>query len=202
MTERELIARILPGCERSPAQRNRPFEADAELLDLNGALWAVTTDEFSGAEDRFTGEDLPHLGANLVVATLSDLLAVGASPRFLLQALVLPREGSEAFACGLLEGVRQALAQTEECHLCGGDLGTAADWRWCGTALGPCPKPITRCFPAGTEVATLWVSGSVGDANLAAFTGNPPPRTCLYRHQRRAGGRSLGTASPEPRVPV
>ena len=192
MTELDIIRSFLGRFPRSPQQRNAPFTCDAELVQIGGQLWAMSIDEFSPEEDLFSDADAPRLGANLAVATLSDLLAAGAVPAFFLHAVCVPKQAPEAFVAGLADGVAAVLTAAG-CHLCGGDVGTAERWRYCGFAMGPVPdsKPLTRVFPP--EPVALWVTGQVGDANLAALTGQPTPRFELRLAEARLA-RSLGVA--------
>lgn len=183
MNEYELITRLAAGFPRSPLQRNGPFSSDAEVLRLAGRDWCLTIDEFSPEEDLFSGSP-ELLGWNLGVATLSDLLASGAEPRFFLQALVLPRRGAAKFAAGLARGLGGAL-RAAGCSLCGGDLGSADSWRFTGFAMGPAAgRPVGRVLPRGDY--GLWVTGALGDANLAALTGRPAPRFELRLAESRA----------------
>lgn len=175
MKEYDLIKHMVKGFKKSPYQHNKPFECDAELVNIDGKIWAMSIDDFSPDEDFFTSEDPSLLGSNLVTATLSDLFAAGAEPRFFLQNVSLPKSATESFTTGLMDGVRTTLEQAD-CALCGGDFGTAKTWRYSGFALGPVKseKPLTRCIPEKEH--TLWVTGTLGDANLAAFQDNATPR--------------------------
>lgn len=175
MTEHELIGRLVAGLPRHPAQRNETFTCDAELLEIGGRTWAVTVDDFSPAEDLFTDDDPELLGANLATATLSDLLACGADPTFLLAALSLPPDVGADFVDGLRAGVASVLSETG-CCLAGGDLGSGETWRFCGVGLGPIAgeRALTRVIPPAPH--SLWVTGWLGDANLAALLGTPTPR--------------------------
>lgn len=183
MNEYDLISRLAARFPRSPLQRNAPFSSDAEVLRIGGRNWCLTMDEFSPEEDLFSGSP-EALGWNLAVATLSDLLACGAEPRFFMQALVLPRRSPEKFSAGLATGLRKVL-KTAGCSLCGGDLGTAKNWRFTGFAMGPAAgRPIGRDLPCGEY--GLWVTGTLGDANLAALTGRTTPRFELRLSESRA----------------
>ncbi len=175
MTERDLIDALVRDLPRAPEQVNKLHESDAEILHLNGALWAVTVDDFSAQEDLFFAADPELVGWNVVAATLSDLFCVGAEPRFFLPAVCLPPRVSEEYVTALNAGVGKALARAG-CFLIGGDLGQAHPWRYVGTALGPIPtgRPITRQIPRGSH--TLWISGPLGSANVAAAMGKAPPR--------------------------
>ncbi|HNW44939.1 MAG TPA: AIR synthase related protein [Elusimicrobiales bacterium] len=175
MNEFELISRIAAQFPRSRAQGNALFECDCELVKLGGRWWGLTMDEFSPEEDLFTSESPAILGANLAVATLSDLLAAGIEPEFFMQSLVLPKKAEAAFVDGLTDGIKGVLGKAG-CHLCGGDLGSAQNWRYTGFAMGPAAGrgPLTRRLAAGA--CSLWVTGRFGDANLAVLNKLPTPR--------------------------
>ena len=174
MTEYDFIRSFAGKFKRDPQQLNGLFESDAELIDIGGQTWALTMDEFTPEEDRFTSDDPRRLGANLVTATISDLLATGAEPRFFLHTLALPANANAAFADQLTDGISATL-QEAQCFLLGGDIATCPTWRYNGFAAGPvaAPAPILRRFAPASRY--LWITGEVGDANLAALTGAPTP---------------------------
>ncbi len=175
MTECDMIKAFTGKFPRSLQQLNTPFECDSELIRIGDQTWAVTIDDFSPEEDLFTMENPEQLGANLAVATLSDLLAAGADPQFFMHAVSVPADIEETVLNGLSDGIRKTLAQAN-CHLIGGDLGQSETWRYCGVAMGPVTVagPLTRRLTGAP--GTLWVTGCLGDANLAALTGAPTPR--------------------------
>ena len=88
MKEKAIIEAIWRNLKRPPTQRNRLFESDAEIVAINGQRLAFTIDEFSD-EDCMRAENAELLGWNLVAATLSDLLAAGALPLYMLNSLVV-----------------------------------------------------------------------------------------------------------------
>ncbi len=175
MIEREIIRIFAESAKSSPMQANQPFCSDAELVTIGGQLWGITVDGFTPEEDLFTSDDPHSLGSNLAVAALSDLLAVGAVPAWFLHEVSLPKSVDPEFVVGVARGISSVLDEAG-CFLCGGDVGCSEAWRYTGVAMGPVPgnKPVTRMMPV--EAQTLWVTGSLGDANLAAFTGGPTPR--------------------------
>lgn len=174
MKEYDLIKHIMINFQRSPEQHNDLFECDAEIITIGNRKWGLSMDDFSPEEDLFTSEDPVLLGSNLIVATLSDLLAAGVEPRFFMQGLSLPRTFNEEFLEGLMEGIQTTLDKAG-CFMCGGDIGTADPWRFCGLGIGPVisDKPLTHRMPMGPH--TLWVTGPLGDANLAALQKAPTP---------------------------
>ncbi len=192
MNEREIIGSLAAHCLRSKDQLNGLFECDAELVKIGDRIWGMTMDDFSPAEDLFSSASPGDLGANLVVATLSDLLAAGVEPQFFMHAVSLPRDVTPSFVAGLSAGIESVLRKAG-CALYGGDVGTSEDWRYCGFAMGPVvsPFPLTHRIP--TEPQTLWVTGELGDANLAAFQQGPTPSFQL-RLQEAGAIRQYATA--------
>jgi len=201
MKERDAIAALISAFRRSPAQRNKPFAADAEIVDLGGSLWAITVDDYS-AEDRWDTADPFTLGWNLVAATMSDLLAVGAAPRFMLNSFIATARMDEGWLRMLSRGMDEALGACGA-HMLGGDVGMGAEWRFTGVALGGFPagsRPLSRV--ADARAGRVIVSGTFGDANLAASNGAPAPRLEIRVPESRrlaaairgAGGACIDTS--------
>jgi len=168
MDERTTIEKIAAHFTRAPSQRNVLFGCDAEIVEIGGELWGVTLDEFTPEEDLFTSDDPRMLGANLAVATLSDLLAARCVPRFFMQSVSFARRTSPEFLEQLSSGIAAVLKEAG-CYLIGGDTGSAETWRFCGMAMGPVQgdEALTRELPIAPQ--ELWVTGRLGDANLACF---------------------------------
>ncbi|MBI9017715.1 MAG: hypothetical protein JEZ07_10705 [Phycisphaerae bacterium] len=181
MHEIDCINSILKNFKRSPDQKNDPFQSDAEILDINGELFGITMDEFSSGEDMFDVDDLFKLGKNLAVATISDLLAVSCTPAFFMHSIVYPADNHN-FAPGIAAGIKNILDQCN-CFLIGGDLGQSASWHYTAVVFGTFKtcKPTTRIIPHHQQ--DLWITGTLGDANLSALTGLPTPEFELRLEQ-------------------
>jgi len=112
----------------------------------------------------FPGTDAEALGHKTLAVNLSDLAAMGATPRWALLAFALPSvdEGwLAAFARGFF-----ALAEAHGVDLVGGDT-TRGPRNLCVTVLGEVPagRALRRSGAAGGD--SIWVSGKLGDAALA-----------------------------------
>ena len=169
MTEIETIKAIRRLFPVHPEQSNQCFTADAELINLESGRYAFSLDEFSREEDFFDDRDLRLLGRNLAVAVVSDILATGSRPQFYLHAITEPY-GRDGFARELSEGIRDILTACG-CYLLGGDMGRGDAWRYTGVAIGLSHnhQPLTRILPPRPQ--KLWLTGTLGDSNLCAFTG-------------------------------
>lgn len=184
MREDQLIAAMVQRFRRSAAQKNAPFAADAEIVEIGDSLWALTVDEFSPEEDLFGDLDPALLGHNLVTAVLSDLYACGAEPSFFMHSMVLPENARADFLEQLTQGISDTLDHAG-CYLLGGDLGRAENWRYTGFALGQVrpTKPLMRVLPNREQ--SLWITGTLGDANLAVAARQPAPLFELRREHAR-----------------
>lgn len=185
MKETDIIKAIRTHLRSCPQQRNGVFESDAEVVEFGGRLLAFTTDDFS-AEDLMPDEAPQLLGRNLAIATMSDLLAVGATPEFMMQSLVVCPEMDREALEGVSAGIQEALDEFGAAML-GGDVGLGGEWRYTGFAIGSFAEgaiSMSRKIPVdnGLIVAT----GNFGDANLAAVTGSSELRfECRLDQSRR-----------------
>ena len=185
MNEKDIIGAIRKHLKTSPRQRTgQVSESDAEVAEIAGRLLAFTIDDFS-AEDMLSLDDPRALGRNLAAATISDLLAVGAVPEFMLHSLVTEPGMDSRMLAELSAGLQEALDEFGAALL-GGDVGTGAEWRYTGCAVGSFRDdagPISRRIPA--DRGRIIVTGQLGDANLAALAGTgPPPFECRLRESR------------------
>jgi len=181
MREETLIRAIAERFPRATGQQNAPFTSDAEIVSLGDRTLAFTVDEFS-AEDGLSAAAPWPLGWNLAVATISDLLAVGAVPRWFLDALVVPPDTDEVWARAFAEGMRGAL-ELAGAELLGGDVGTDDAWRFTGVAIGEVTgRPLSRI--PGIESGAVVATGRFGDGNLAAVEGTSPHFECRFEESR------------------
>ncbi|MBP7634994.1 hypothetical protein KBA41_12565 [Candidatus Ozemobacteraceae bacterium] len=165
MDEFQRIKSLVHAFPRHRDQLNGLFESDAEIVTMGESKLAITIDEFSAGEDGFPSSDPETLGWNLVIATISDLLAVGADPQWFLQVVSVPDNRSDDFCERLMKGVGDALAESGA-SLIGGDLSRSADWRYVGNAIGTCTaRPVLR--KTGASDLHLYATGPFGSGNLA-----------------------------------
>lgn len=168
--EHVLVEALSGGLPRSPLQRNRPGESDAELICLPGMdrLLAVTVDGL--VEEIETGlySDLYLIGWMTVVTSASDLAAVGADPLGILLSQTLPPDLTAAARARLQQGVSDA------CSACGlpvlgGDTNHAARLHMESVALGTVPTEEamrrTGCRPGDR----IFLSGPAGAGSAYAF---------------------------------
>ena len=159
---------------------------DGALLRPDAGLdLAVTTDMLVEGRHFLSGAEPRALGHKALAVNLSDLAAMGATPRWATLALALPAiEPSwlEAFSAGLF-----ALAERFHVDLVGGDTTRGALHTISITAIGEVPPGLALERAGARPGDDVWVSGELGGAALG-----------LARPQIAEAAKRLHL--PEPRV--
>ena len=164
MNEFELIARFFTRPPRSPSVLLGVGDDAALLAPAPGHVVVAAVDMLVGGRHFFADADPETLGHKALAVNLSDIAAMGATPKWALLALALPDDDPSwlaAFARGF-----HALADAHGVDLVGGDT-TRGPLNFCVTILGEIPagQAIRRAgAQAGDDV---YVSGQLGDAALA-----------------------------------
>ncbi len=137
---------------------------DAALLRVGiGMELAVSTDMLVSGTHFFADADPFLLGHKTLAVNLSDMAAMGATPRWATLALSLPQADEDwlqRFSAGFF-----ALADEHGIELVGGDT-TRGPLNLCVTIMGEVPRgeALRR---SGAQVGDdIWVSGTLGAAAL------------------------------------
>jgi thiamine-monophosphate kinase len=128
---------------------------------------AISTDLFAQGRHFFQDCNPADIGYKALAVNLSDLAAMGATPRAFTLALSLPNSDSvflQEFARGLFE-----LANQYECRLIGGDT-TKGPLTICITVLGEVNVLQALRRDAAMPGQDVWVTGELGAAGLAVFS--------------------------------
>ncbi len=162
-----------------------------------GHVIVAAVDMLVGGRHFFADADAETLGHKALAVNLSDMAAMGATPRWALLALALP-DSDPAWLAAFARGLH-ALADLHGVDLVGGDT-TRGPLNLCVTILGEIPagQAITR---AGARVGDdVYVSGQLGDAALAVAAGTgrialdpDASAACRARLDRPAPRIALGT---------
>jgi thiamine-monophosphate kinase len=133
---------------------------DAAVLDPgpDPLVWTVdaAVDGVHFRRDLLTFVDI---GYRATMAAASDLAAMGAAPRGLLSALVLPPDVGDAELAELAAGQRAA-ADALGTAIVGGNLARGGELSITTTALGAAPRPLTRAGALPGDA--LWAAGALG----------------------------------------
>lgn len=133
---------------------------DAAVLAPEPDLLVWTVDAaVDGVHFRRDLASLVDIGYRATMAAASDLAAMGASPRGLLSALVLPPDVSDQDLADLAAGQRAA-ADALGTAILGGNLARGSELSITTTALGATPRPLTRAGALPGDA--LWAAGPIG----------------------------------------
>lgn len=167
---------------------------DAALIrPRRGHVLAISADMLVEGTHFFKGADPEVLGHKTLAVNLSDMAAMGATPRWVTLAIALPKVDARwlaAFSRGFMR-----LARAHDVDLIGGDT-TRGPLNVCVQIMGdvPAQKALRR---DGAKVGEeVWVSGTLGDAALAVAARNKSIR--MTKQQLSAASRRLD--QPVPRV--
>ncbi|MDH2919413.1 MAG: thiamine-phosphate kinase [Sideroxydans sp.] len=138
---------------------------DCALLQVSqGNVLAVSSDMLVSGTHFFADADPYLLGHKTLAVNLSDLAAMGATPRWATLALSLPSVDETwlaQFSAGFF-----ALAQHYQVDLVGGDT-TRGALNLCVTIMGEVPVGQALRRDGAKVGDEIWVSGKLGDAALA-----------------------------------
>ena len=139
---------------------------DCALLRPDAGLdLAVTSDMLVEGRHFLPDAEPRALGHKALAVNLSDLAAMGATPRWATLAIALPAvepDWLEAFAAGFF-----ALAERHGVDLIGGDTTRGERRTICVTAMGEVPPDMALERGGARPGDEVWVSGELGGASLA-----------------------------------
>ncbi len=193
MNEFELIERFFTRPPRSESVALGVGDDAALLVPTSGCELVVSVDMLVEGRHFFAGADPERLGHKTLAVNLSDIAAMGATPRWALLAGALP-DNDPAWLAAFARGFH-ALAQRYGVDLVGGDT-TRGPRNLCVTILGEVPADRALRRDGARAGDDIYVSGELGDAALAvAVTG----RRSLLDAGALAAARAR-LEMPEPRI--
>lgn len=137
---------------------------DAALMRVSSGMELTVSSDMLVAGRHFLPDADPYqLGHKALAVNLSDLAAMGASPRWATLSLALP-EADEAWLAPFSQGFFE-LAQRHGVDLVGGDT-TRGPLNLCITILGEVPMGQALRRDGAQAGDDVWVSGSLGGAAL------------------------------------
>jgi len=138
---------------------------DAALVRVaDGHELAISTDMLLADRHFFADDDAESLGHKALAVNLSDLAAMGATPRWALLSLALS-EANENWLARFSAGWF-ALAEAHGVSLIGGDT-TRGPLAISVTILGEVPEGLALLRGGARPGDDIWVSGSLGGAAYA-----------------------------------
>ena len=200
-----LIARIKNSWPASSPQVIQGIGDDAAVSCLDPGNDLVSTVDLLIEDVHFdlSSIDPYPLGRKSLAVNLSDLAAMGATPRWLLISLALPSRLSVEFIDQFFAGMR-AMAQPHGVFLIGGDTSSSPDRLFISITLLGEGKKEGLVYRHGAKPGDdLYVTGTLGDSllglhlakSLKGQAPSPEERFLLERHfdptPRLREGRAL-----------
>ena len=164
-----------------------------------GYEWALHSDAFlEGVHFRAATYPPDSVGYKALVRAVSDLAAVGATPRFFLLTLSLPARCSGRWLDGFLRGMGRA-ARSLGMRLAGGDTSKTNTVSIGITAVGEIRRGLAVTRSGARPGDTVYVSGRLGRAALGLELMN---RLGRRRKSRTAGLAALVQPHLYPKIRV
>ena len=164
MNEFALIERHFRRAPRDPAVRVGIGDDSAVIAPTPGTELVLSVDMLVEGRHFVAGTDPARLGHKTLAVNVSDLAAMGATPRFALLAGALP-DADDAWLAAFMTGFR-ALAERFGVELIGGDT-TRGPRNLCMTIVGEVPAGTALTRAGARDGDDIYVSGALGDAALA-----------------------------------
>ncbi len=182
--ERSFLAYLRGRCRRLP-QVAVGIGDDAAVIDAPPGQTVACTDQIVDGVDFLSAEHaLADIGFKAVAINLSDIAAMGATPKSALVTLTLPKQNATQIAGDLYEGILEAATQFEVA-IAGGDITTYdGPLAMSVTLLGEVPTG-TAWLRSGAQVGDiLMVTGALGGSILSRHL-RPTPRLHLAQQLRQ-----------------
>jgi thiamine-monophosphate kinase len=164
MNEFELIDRFFRRANRDPAVRIGVGDDAAVVAPAPGMELAFSVDMLVEGRHFLPDVDPAALGHKTLAVNLSDMAAMGATPRWALLAGALP-DNEERWLAEFARGLF-ALADRFGVTLIGGDT-TRGPRNLCVTIIGELPAGTAITRAGATVGDDVYISGTLGDAALA-----------------------------------
>ena len=191
--ETGLIQRIADTYHSSHSSVIAGIGDDAAALKLSNHNLLLTTSDILLEDVHFnlSFTDSYHLGKKALAVNLSDIAAMGGTPRFFVVSLALPAHMSVSFIDDFYRGMME-LASEFSTILVGGDTNASPQKVMISlTVLGEV-HPDHLLTRSGAQVGdSIFVTGTIGDAALGlmhlqastAATGKSPVKELVSKHR-------------------
>ena len=149
---------------------------DAAVIDRGDHPTAICTDQIiDGVDFRIEEHALRDIGFKSMAINLSDIAAMGATPRSALVTLALPKQNATRIAGEVYEGILEAASEFE-IAIAGGDLSTyTGPLAISVTMMGDVPSGKAWLRSGAKEGDAIVVTGAVGGSLLGRHL-RPEPR--------------------------
>ncbi|RMG56334.1 MAG: thiamine-phosphate kinase [Acidobacteria bacterium] len=210
--EAEFIERIAALLGRSSDDLIVGIGDDAAVIRKSASQWWLLSVDSQIENVHFRREYTPArlLGHKALAVNLSDIAAMGGTPRFALLSLILPRDLPSSFIDDMLQGM-MALADAHRVILIGGDVAASGDGLTLTlTIVGECPAGKILRRDGARPGDVIFVTGQLGLAAMGwrllergfryAPHLSPPWRRLILAHLQPVPRLEVGRALAEDQL--
>ena len=204
-SESEFIAKLRGMARTSAAGLIKGIGDDAAIVDTSTSFrWCITTDLLlEGIHFDLRFDSAESVGYKSLAAGLSDIAAMGATPRFALVSIAVPSAQAGAFLPPFYKGWMR-LARRHQVSLIGGDTSRSSGRVFIDVIVLGCARRGREVERRGARAGdAIFVTGNLGKAawGLSLLKSGRPPASVLERRAvrshlfptpRTAVGRWLG----------
>lgn len=161
-----LIRLLQAQVARPDRQVFRGIGDDAAVLKTSSSEWMLITTDLLAEGVHFdpSTSSFEDIGYRAAVANLSDIAAMGGTPRFMLVSLAIPPAWSTQQIQRLYRGMMQA-ARPYRVRLVGGDTSASRQGLFLNITLTGTVKPGLVLLRSGAKIGDrLYVTGTLGDS--------------------------------------
>lgn len=164
--EFDLIRRLQAQTAKPDRQVALGIGDDTAILKTSSTEWTlITTDLLAeGVHFDLATSSCENIGYRAAIANLSDIAAMGGTPRFMLVAIAIPSTCSATQIHQLYRGMMQASSSYQVC-LVGGDTSASKHGLFLSITLTGVVRPKHALLRSGARVGDrLYVTGTLGDS--------------------------------------
>lgn len=140
---------------------------DASLIDAGRNYTLITTDSISERSHIPRGADYSSVGYYFAALNLSDIAAMGGTPKYFMAAMTLKRNMPLADLVKIQKGMDRCLTKYAA-KLIGGDLKEGQQLSMAGIAIGTVPKKKVLLRSGARQGDLVCLTGKLGK-NAAAY---------------------------------
>ena len=161
------LIRLLEAQTRHPdRQVYKGIGDDTAILKTSSTEWTLITTDLLAEAVHFdpATSSFEDIGYRAAIANLSDIAAMGGTPRFMLVAIAIPPTCSTAQIQRLYRGMMEAAAPYQV-SLVGGDTSASKQGLFLSITLTGVVQPSQALLRSGARVGDrLYVTGTLGDS--------------------------------------
>ncbi len=165
-SEFALIRRLQAQAAKPDRQVAIGIGDDTAVIKTSSTEWTLMTTDLlaEGVHFDLATSSYEDIGFRAAIANLSDIAAMGGTPRFMLVSIAIPSTCSTTEIHQLYRGMMQASAPYRVC-LVGGDTSASKHGLFLSITLTGVVRPGRALLRSGAKVGDrLYVTGTLGDS--------------------------------------